>query len=157
MRTGRPKKSKTEDDLHGNPGKRKREDFVFNVQDCKFTIPRGLPNNVRKKAKVAAQFLSDNKISKTCDQAAFDRYCHHLHVSYDAYNEVIKDGVSVEGYRKEIKKHPSLQVFKDHSVIALRFEEQFGLTPLSRSKVKGMPSDPKDPFKEWLEGKNGQT
>ena len=150
MRTGRPKKSKTEDDLHGNPGKRKREDFVFNVQDCKFAIPRGLPVKIRKYAKTAAQYLFDNNISKACDQPAFDRLCYHMHVSYNAYKDVIRDGVSIQGYRGEIKKHPSLQVFREHSVIALKYEEQFGLTPLSRSKVKGIPSDPKDSLEDWL-------
>ena len=150
MKPGPPKKTKTEDDLHGKPSGREKEDRIFVTQDCKFKILSGLPSSVRDKAKEAAQFLSDNEISKVCDRAAFERYCQHLWMVWKSFQVLKKDGPTVTDNRGVIRKHPAAQTHKDYSMAALRFEEQFGLTPLSRLKVKGKPPEKKDELKEFL-------
>ena len=87
MRTGRPKKDSDLNELHGNPGKRKTKNrSLILAKDVKFGIPRGMPESVRLKARSAAKYLADNKISKECDRAAFERYCQHLHLAHLAYN-----------------------------------------------------------------------
>jgi P27 family predicted phage terminase small subunit len=140
MRTGRPKKDSDLDALHGRPGKhkaKKRRQIL--AKDVKFGIPRGLPESVRIKARIAAKHLIENKISKDCDRAAFERYCQHLKLVYDAYKTLNKEGEYITDNRGVSRKHPSAQIHKDNSIMALKYEEQFGLTPLSRGKVKGGP------------------
>ena len=152
MRTGRPRKDNALNELHGNPGKRKsKKRRVILAKDVKFGIPRGLPESVRIKAREAAQYLADNKISKKCDRAAFERYCQHLHVAYLAYGELKKaQGIVHEGHKGVITKHPAFQQHRDSSFACLKYEEQFGLTPLSRGKVKvGSKDKKKDPLAEF--------
>ena len=142
MRTGRPPKPDKLNDLHGNPGRRKRKKRQdFSASDIKFGIPKGLPQNVRTKARIAAKHLSENKISKDCDRAAFERYCQHLYLADSAYRALKGDGVTETDNRDVVRKHPAAQIHKDNSMAALKFEEHFGLTPLGRGKVKGEPEE----------------
>ncbi len=140
MRTGRPKKDKDLKDLQSTTRERKyQKRRQILAKDVKFGIPRGLPESVRIKARVAARHLAEQKISKDCDRAGFERYCHHLHLEHDAYKTLVKEGSSIIDNRGVKRKHPEHQVQRDHSAMALKYEEQFGLTPLSRGKVKGEP------------------
>ena len=47
-----------------------------------------------------------------------------------------------------LKKHPAAGVFKENSMAALQYEQQFGMTPLSAPKVPSVTSggDPADDF-----------
>jgi P27 family predicted phage terminase small subunit len=125
MKRGRKKKPKKKDDLE-----------VFISQDYKLAVPRGYPPKTRAKLKESAKFLNDNCISKICDQAAWERYCQLVYLADDAFNVLFKDGGTVKDERGIVRKHPAGQVHKDSSAAALRFEEQFGLTPLSRIRVR---------------------
>jgi P27 family predicted phage terminase small subunit len=138
MRTGRPKNDRDLDALLGRPVKRKQQKRrQISAKDVKFGIPRGLPESVRIKARIAAKHLADHKISKDCDRAAYERYCQHLFLAYRAYAVLKKEGETIIDNRGVTRKHPAAQIHKDNSIMALKFEEQFGLTPLSRGKVKG--------------------
>ena len=60
------------------------------------------------------------------------------------------EGDYIKDNRGVSRKHPSAQIHKDNSMMALKYEEQFGLTPLSRGKVKGEAKQKeKDPLKDF--------
>lgn len=151
MRTGRPKKDKDLKDLQGTERERKyQKRRQILAKDVKFGIPRGLPESVRIKARIAARHLADQKISKDCDRAAFERYCQHLMLVHNAFKTIEKEGEYIIDNRDVSRKHPSAQIHKDNSMMALKYEEQFGLTPLSRGKVKGEAKQKeKDPLKDF--------
>ena len=156
MRTGRPKKDKDLKDLHSTTreGREKKRRQIL-AKDVKFGIPRGLPESVRIKARIAARHLAEHKISKDCDRAAFERYCQHLKLVYMAWQTLESQGEFIIDNRGVYRKHPSAQIHKDNSIMSLKFEEQFGLTPLSRGKVKSEPKK-KESALETFQKKGGK-
>ena len=139
MKTGRPKRQKSKDDLE-----------VYITQDYKLVVPKDYPAKTRKKLNESAKFLNDNGISKRCDKAAWERYCQMVFLADENFDRLFEGGSTVTDERGIVRKHPSGQVHKDSSAAALRFEEQFGLTPLSRLRVKGEPKKEKDPLAEYM-------
>ncbi len=156
MRTGRPEKDKDLKDLQSTTRERKHQKRrQILAKDVKFGIPRGLPESVRIKARIAAKHLAEQKISEDCDRAAFERYCQHLMLVHNAFKTLEKEGEYIVDNRDVSRKHPSAQIHKDNSIMALKYEEQFGLTPLSRGKVKGEPKKKESALEEFQ--KKGKT
>ena len=92
----------------------------------KFMVPKGLPERVRKQVKYLARELAETGNAMEYDQPAFDRMCHHMDVEHRAYEELTGvEGVTKDGHRGVTAKHPALQIQKDHSLAALKYEEIF--------------------------------
>jgi len=145
MRTGRPKKDKDLNKLHGNPGKRKpKKSKRILTETVKFGMPHGLPEAVRLKVRQAILYLYENGISKASDRSAFARYCQHLHMAENSY-QIAKDTIKGDALQdKAFQRH------LNHSKAALRFEEHFGLTPQARGKVGPEGKDEEiDPLAEF--------
>lgn len=118
MARGRPKKSKALDDLHGNPGKRKKEKSTFTAQDGRFGIPKGLNQEVRVKVRKLANYLYSQGVPTDFIRPMFERYCKHLQTAYLAAKE-LKTGLTIDG-----RKKPEALIWKDESAAASRIEAQ---------------------------------
>jgi len=57
--------------------------------------------------------------------------------------------VTNDGHRGVVTKHPSLQVQKDHSLVALKYEDALGFTAASRDRLKTAPKPKKSKLAEW--------
>ncbi len=150
MKTGRPKKDPKLAGIHGRAGKTdgKKPDAGDTV---KFSVPRNLPKQVREKARFAANFLFFNNISKCADTAAFERYVQHLNMAHKAIVTLRIEDITTVDERGLPRKHPANQLWKENSMAALKYEEQFGLTPLSRSRITLEPQrDEPSPFDEFF-------
>ena len=153
MKPGPKKKDSKLNDLHGNPGKTKpKQKPDLQTTSATFGIPRGLPIVVRRKIILAIKYLEDNGLSKDSDRLAFDRYCHHVHMVDIAYQHIKKNGMIIIGTLGGPVKNPAVQQHKENSLAALRYEEHFGLTPLSRGKITPEPkTETEDPLKKFMD------
>jgi P27 family predicted phage terminase small subunit len=96
---------------------------------------KSLPDDVRERAQKALEILTDKKVLGGCDIESFVRYCQHLRIGYEA-NELLKnEGLISYDNRDVPHKHPAFQMHRDSSMAALRYEEQFGLTPSARMRL----------------------
>ncbi|MEA4876819.1 MAG: phage terminase small subunit P27 family [Aminobacterium sp.] len=128
--------------LKGKSHKKKRETLYIEPSSG-LSLPKDLPEKVRVRAQEVLDILSEKRILTPCDLAAFARYCEHLELAHEAKETLDTDGLIVRDERGLARKHPAAQIFRDNSLAALRFEEQFGLTPSSRERLSS-PEDRKD-------------
>jgi len=119
-------------------------------------VPKGLPKAVRERAQQVADWLLEVGISSGCDASAFQRYCEHLMISDKAAKALKKDGVLTIDERGLPRKHPAVQIHRENSLAALRFEEHFGLTPSARARLHP-PENKKDedPYEEYRRARSG--
>jgi P27 family predicted phage terminase small subunit len=95
----------------------------------------GLSEPVLEQARETLRILEDKKVLGSCDVLAFERYCHHLRIVYEADAVLRKEGLFTYDANGVLHKHPATQVHRDNSLAALRYEEQFGLTPSARMRL----------------------
>ena len=96
-----------------------------------------LPSDVADRAEKTLSLLSEQGVLNPCDAEPFARYVQHLCMAYKA-NEIVKqEGVISIDKNGIPHKHPALQIHRDNSLAALRYEEQFGLTPSARMRLRG--------------------
>jgi P27 family predicted phage terminase small subunit len=122
------------------------------VEDSRFLekILAALPEDVRERARTSLKILMDKKVLGGCDIESFARYCQHLRIGYEA-NELLKeDGLISYDDKGTPHKHPAFQMHRDSSLAALRYEEQFGLTPSARMRLaKGEEERKEDDYGEF--------
>ena len=87
------------------------------------------------RAKRTLDLLRKRGIINGVDSEAFARYCQHLHMAYKALEIIRREGILTEDPRGGMRKHPAMQIHRDNSLAALRYEEQFGLTPSARARL----------------------
>jgi P27 family predicted phage terminase small subunit len=103
-----------------------------------------LPDDVRERAQETLKILTDKKVLGGCDIEAFARYCQHLRIGYEANELLKKEGLISYDDRGVPHKHPAFQMHRDSSLAALRYEEQFGLTPSARMRLTKTEEEQKE-------------
>lgn len=104
-------------------------------------LARGLPASVLTRAREMFGILTEKKILSPCDVEPFVRYVHHLRLVYEADALIKRNGLAIVDVMGNVHKNPMLQVHRDNSMAALKYEEQFGLTPSARTRVSGAEGD----------------
>ena len=104
-------------------------------EDLTPDIFEGLPDPVLKRAQNTLSLLRRRNVLNGADTESFARYCQHLRNAYAAQKIINKEGVLLADANGNLKKHPAVQVHRDNSLAALRYEEQFGLTPSARMRL----------------------
>ena len=97
----------------------------------------GLPEDVAKRAKETLKLVTEQGTLSPCDAEPFARYVQHLRITYEANAIIEREGVISLDKNGVPHKHPALQIHRDNSITALRYEEQFGLTPSARMRLRG--------------------
>lgn len=100
-------------------------------------IFKELPEDVAERAESTLALLVSQGILNPCDAEPFARYVQHLRIAYEANRIIERDGVISIDKNGIPHKHPALQIHRDNSITALRYEEQFGLTPSARMRLRG--------------------
>lgn len=124
--------------LRGREHTKQRETLnVEPVEDTRAAelLDLSLPESVLKRARKSLSALLKYKVFAECDFAAFERYCQHLRMAHEANQILLKEGVLSIDHNGNPHKHPAVQVYRDNSLAALRYEEQFGLTPSARMRL----------------------
>ena len=118
---------------------RKKEKFLDLgvVENIDEEILEGLPPGALKRARSTLQLLSKHGVLSACDAEPFARYVQHLRIVYEA-DQILRDNEVISYDKNGVPhKHPALQIHRDNSQAALRYEEQFGLTPAARVRLRG--------------------
>ncbi len=104
----------------------------------------GLPIPVVKRARKILEMLRQKVVLNSSDAESFARYIQHLRLAYQA-DEILKaEGVITHDEDGLPRKHPALQIHRDNSMAALKFEEQFGLTPSARMRLRSTEQNVED-------------
>lgn len=104
----------------------------------------GLPLAVKKRARKTLEMLQKRVVLNSCDAESFSRYIQHLRIAYQADEVLRVEGVITHDEMGLPRKHPALQIHRDNSLAALRFEEQFGLTPSARMRLRAVDQNTED-------------
>ena len=119
---------------------RKKEKIVdfgeMTSEDLNKKIFKDLPSDVIKRAEKTLSLLSEQGVLNPCDAEPFARYMQHLKIVYDADEIIRREGIISYDKNGVPHKHPVLQIHRDNSLAALRYEEQFGLTPSARTRLR---------------------
>ena len=127
-------------ELNGRVHKKKEKTLDFGEmtrEDIDKKIFKGLPSDVLERAEKTLNLLSAQGVLNPCDAEPFARYVQHLRIAYEANEIVAREGIISIDKNGIPHKHPALQIHRDNSLAALRYEEQFGLTPSARMRLRG--------------------
>jgi len=124
--------------LNGRIHAKKKELVVVPLADCaelSEELATRLPAEVLTRARNTLAVLMGRGVLGTPDLEAFERYCQHLCFAYSANKVLTQDGILDRDEQGILRKHPAMQIHRDNSLAALRFEAEFGLTPSARMRL----------------------
>jgi P27 family predicted phage terminase small subunit len=149
---GRKPKPTAVKELEGNPGKRPLNIFEPHPEKKAPKCPAWLDAEAKKEWKRVAKQLEELGTLTEVDMAAFAGYCEAYARWKEAEEFITKHGTIVKtpsGYWQQV---PQVSIAQTYLKIMVKFCEQFGLTPSSRSRIvaeKGT-SDFDDPMEGML-------
>jgi P27 family predicted phage terminase small subunit len=150
MPPGPPPKPTALKRLAGNPGKRKLDANEPQPERVIPAMPRGLPKRAQRFWKDYADKLDRLGLLTEVDGPAFMMMAIHYDVAWEAMQVLKEDGLVTMDTNGMARKHPMLQVLRQHSALFLRFAVQFGLTPSARSRLS-IPEPPgEDDYEAFL-------
>lgn len=151
---GRKPKPTAVKELEGNPGKRALNEFEPKPQKKAPKCPTWLDTEAKKEWRRVAKQLEELGVLTEVDMAAFSGYCEAYARWKEAEEFISKHGTIVKtpsGYWQQV---PQVSIAQTYLKIMIKFCEQFGLTPSSRSRIvadnKGTNED--DPMEMMLRG-----
>lgn len=152
---GRKPKPTAVKELEGNPGKRALNEFEPKPQKKAPKCPVWLDVEAKKEWRRVAKQLEELGVLTEVDMAAFAGYCEAYARWKEAEEFISKHGTIVKtpsGYWQQV---PQVSIAQTYLKIMIKFCEQFGLTPSSRSRIvadnKGT-NDYLDPMEMMLRG-----
>ncbi|SHH59136.1 phage terminase small subunit P27 family [Clostridium grantii] len=140
--------------LEGNPGKRQLNEFEPKPDKKPPRCPAWLDSEAKKEWRRVSKQLVELGILTEVDMAAFAGYCEAYARWKEAEEFISKHGTIVKtpsGYWQQV---PQVSIAQTYLKIMIKFCEQFGLTPSSRSRIvadKGS-NDSLDPMEMMLRG-----
>ncbi len=161
---GRPPKPTRLKILAGNPGKRKLPEKEPQPRAETPTMPAWLSAEAKQEWRRIVPELQALGLLTIVDRVALASYCQawaELVIATQLLSKegrvVFSDIISRSGEYVGTKQalHPAVRMQRDAFARVKQFIGEFGLTPASRTKVRGeKPSDtPADPFEAFLNGK----
>lgn len=151
---GRKPKPTAVKELEGNPGKRTLNEFEPKPKKKVPKCPSWLDAEAKKEWRRTAKQLEELGVLTEVDMAAFAGYCEAYARWKEAEEFISKHGTIVKtpsGYWQQV---PQVSIAQTYLKIMIKFCEQFGLTPSSRSRIvadKGN-NDVVDPMELMLRG-----
>jgi len=134
-------------ELGGRVHKKKEEIVDFGEMaetDIDKKIFENLPFGAAERAKKTLNLLMEQGVLNPCDAEPFARYVQHVRLAYEADEILQSEGLLYPDKNGFLHKHPAIQIHRDNSLAALRYEEQFGLTPSARMRLRGAGEIEKD-------------
>ncbi|MBE6068072.1 MAG: phage terminase small subunit P27 family [Clostridium lundense] len=151
---GRKPKPTAVKELEGNPGKRALNEFEPKPQKKAPKCPSWLDTEAKKEWRRVAKQLEELGVLTEVDMAAFAGYCEAYARWKEAEEFISMHGTIVKtpsGYWQQV---PQVSIAQTYLKIMIKFCEQFGLTPSSRSRIVADKSSNEylDPMEMMLRG-----
>ena len=94
-----------------------------------------LTDNVGARIIKVHKLLTDKKVLTECDAELFSRYSTHVKFAHEAEELIKQHGLLVPDEDGILRKNPAMQIFRDNSMAALKFESELGLSPAARMRL----------------------
>lgn len=152
VRVGRPNKPRALIELEGNPGRRPVS--PDEPQPPALIAAPPPPTFLRAKGKqiwlTVMPYLISVKTMTEGDLVAFSRYCDTFEEWFSARAKLKKNGETIEfkdanGVTTKIFEAPWSKVYSRLNRELLRMEQEFGLTPAARTRVRMLLTIPDGP------------
>lgn len=140
--------------LEGNPGKRQLNVVEPKPRNKAPKCPAWLDAEAKKEWRSLAKQLEELGVLTQVDMAAFAGYCEAYSRWKEAEEFISKHGTIVKtpsGYWQQV---PQVSIAQTYLKIMIKFCEQFGLTPSSRSRIvpDKNADEGEDPMEMMLRG-----
>lgn len=136
-RAGRKPKPTAVKELEGNPGGRPLNDQEPRPAPADIDhVPYKLLPKARRFWRDHASRLDALGLLTEVDLPAFQMMATHYAVAVQAAEVIRDDGILTEDEHGLQRKHPALQVLRDHSAAFRTYAAEFGMTPSSRTRVR---------------------
>ena len=151
---GRKPKPTAIKELEGNPGKRELNQNEPKPKKNAPKCPAWLDAEAKKEWKRVSKQLEEIGVLTEVDMAAFAGYCEAYSRWKDAEEFISKHGTifkTPSGYWQQV---PHVSIAQTYLKIVIKFCEQFGMTPSSRSRIVAEKNgaDTDDPMEMMLRG-----
>ena len=151
---GRKPKPTAIKELEGNPGKRELNQNEPKPKKNAPKCPAWLDAEAKKEWRRVSKQLEEIGVLTEVDMAAFAGYCEAYSRWKDAEEFISKHGTifkTPSGYWQQV---PHVSIAQTYLKIVIKFCEQFGMTPSSRSRIVAEKNgaDTDDPMEMMLRG-----
>jgi P27 family predicted phage terminase small subunit len=120
----------------GNPGKRPLpEPVVIGGRAHMIEPPEDMPDDAKEAWNQIVPVLADAGILDVVDQMALEAMCVVWSRAKQARRVIAEDGPTSLGSTGQLVDHPAVATEKAAVGMFLRFAEQFGLTPVARTRL----------------------
>lgn len=152
--------------LKGNPSKDKNLSLSANLEAKR--LSEKPPSFLTKRAKAiwkdfVEKIETSDNIYLSIDESFLARYCEYKAEWEKARDEVVENGITVEvrkfskfGVTIEHKERPEFIFYKHGIVMLHRMENDLGMTPLARYRlrIENVPKDDEDALISFLNRRN---
>jgi len=132
---GRKPKPTALKELEGNPGGRALNAHEPKPQKRAPRCPTWLEDEAKKEWKRMGRLLEQMGVLTEMDMAAFAGYCQAYSRWKEAEEFITKHGSMIRTPNGYLQQVPQVSIAQTNLKIMLKFCEQFGLTPSSRSRI----------------------
>ena len=133
--------------LRGNPGKRAINKDEPQPEPFDANPPAFLNDEALGEWRRLLPILQQMKVLTAADFGAFVNLCQAYSMKLEALRDIRERGQVVPSPQGE-KANPSVKIYQDSMEAENRLQQQFGLTPASRGRVKVEPNKPGNPWAE---------
>lgn len=141
--------------LRGNPGGRPLNDAEPQPKKSKRlpSPPDELSDAAKKEWRRTGKMLFDAGLVTDVDVAQLAIYCAAYAQWLQATETLAKTPMLVKTKNGDLKANPLLKIAREAAFQTSRALVEFGMSPSSRSRVKGDPKEEEaDPFEQWRTG-----
>lgn len=139
MTRGRKPKPTEIKRMTGNPGKRALNSDAPTFPAAILTrAPRVLSPQARRLWRDLAPVLAGAGLLTIADLPAFTALCMHFGMMVEAAQQVKAEGATIMASMGETRKHPATSLIAENSRALKSYLVEFGLSPSSRVRLKGM-------------------
>jgi P27 family predicted phage terminase small subunit len=146
--------------LRGNPGKRRLNDGEPRPASRIPTCPACLGDEARKEWQRLAKELAALGLLTGLDRGLLAAYCQAHALWVEAVSSIQRYGTMVKSPNGYPMQSPYVAVANKQVDIMVRIASEFGMTPSSRTRIRGRRAEPRGsvrgvPARPWLEQDRG--
>lgn len=144
---GRKPKPNAVKKAEGNPGKRPLNDDAPPPDLKKPACPKQLNKEARKEWRRITKLLAEKGLIDQVQRSAISRYCQLWAEWLHAVTKVEEEGAVIFTDKGNAVQSPYISIAHTAAKLLAALEAEFGLTPSSSTRVKGVTQKPGDKLK----------